>query len=878
VIPIWGHLDEPDRAKFQVVVSFLKGRLMETATLKWALGLKPNQNIERLAVIDALNSRGDQGLNEPWNKAWRLIEEAWRDSRDDGDHDLSVYDVQRRLQSGDRSGSLIFQIANLVTPRLKVEITSDVSWASKRKPRRKSEPSDSLRTQLESGKLVSLELLELGAIQEEAFFLELANALDAALLRGLDIAKRAGCYVGGLNRVYYCSGGEEDGDPDAYHTGIGPCVKLLHAVVARIVELSPKSAKSIVDGWRFLPSPIHQRLWAALARNPALIPSEAIWPFLDELDAQQFWDVDGLPELVELRAKRFVDLDDAARSTILSLIRKGPPRRNWYRAPSGEALKTAKRYCTARELKRLSLEGVALPAEFDQALQDGVIEFPEIAEMTVKNSIPHGIRLHTREANPDPQYDELSGVQRLKALEASLNAARSWEDDPGTRAGDWIRLAGNTGHLLADFETLEDGGDSFPQVWQRFAWAHVSGGEHSQRILNLIERLSDKTVTVAIDAITHWFSCQDKAVVGSEIGLRIWNRLWPLAVGITNEKVRENSEPSLETALRADEDDAKTTKLDTLNNPVGRLVGNFLSQCPSLEADHNGKWPDGPARDMRDIIMEVDGQSKLITRHRLIEGIGYFLKADPDWTKQQLIYPLQSDDKEALILWQAAARRTLFMGALGYIGDEVVKRVADSRLPRETRKSLLFSLTVEAMHAFREKRQPAVPNVRLQQLLRTVEESLRSSAANSVQKYVRDVDNEEPRALIFTTAAKPFLQQVWPQERSLTSRSVSAAFADLPATAGESFCDAVETIARFLVPFDCWSMLDYGLYGADKLQAINTAEMASELLKLLDLTVGQAQSSVIPHDLSEALSTIDAVMPALRVDPRYRRLAAAARR
>ena len=73
-------------------------------------------------------------------------------------------------------------------------------------------------------------------------------------------------------------------------------------------------------------------------------------------------------------------------------------------------------------------------------------------------------------------------------------------------------------------------------------------------------------------------------------------------------------------------------------------------------------------------------------------------------------------------------------------------------------------------------------------------------------------------------------------------------------------------------------MLDYGLYGADKLQAINTAEMASALLKLLDLTVGQAQSSVIPHDLSEALSTIDAVMPALRVDPRYRRLAAAARR
>jgi hypothetical protein len=381
-----------------------------------------------------------------------------------------------------------------------------------------------------------------------------------------------------------------------------------------------------------------------------------------------------------------------------------------------------------------------------------------------------------------------------------------------------------------------------------------------------------------IDAITHWFSCQSKEVVGSEIGLRNWHRLWPLAVRITNEKIREQIEPSSGTALRADEDDAKTARLDTLNNPAGRLVGSFLSQCPSLEPDHSGHWPDGSARDMRDVIMAVEGQSKLIARHRLIEGIGYFLKADPEWTKRELLAPLQADSQEALILWQAVAIRTLWTASLVQIGDDVLKRVNDIRLPRETRRSLLFSLTVEAMHAFRENRQPAVPNVRLQQLLRIVEESLRSSAANSVQKFLREVAIDEPRATIFETAAKPFLLQVWPQERSLTSRSVSAAFADLPATSGDAFFDAVETIGRFLMPFDCWSMLDYGLYGEDKLQTINTPQKGEGLLKLLELTVGQTQSSVIPHDLSEALSKIAEVAPALQDDPSYRRLAAAARR
>jgi hypothetical protein len=877
VTPRWAHLDEPDRAKFQVVTSFLRGRLTEVATLSWAVNLPSNQAVERLAVLDVLNRLGDQILDEPWNKAWRLIEEAWRDSRDGGDHDLSIYDVQRCLQAGDRSGSLIFQISNLVAPRLKIEPARDYPWGPKRKSKRNSEPKDNFRPELHSGKLVNLELLGLGTIVDEAFLLELANILDAALVRGLDVAQRAGCYPGILNRVYYGAGGE-DGDPDSFHEGIAPCTKLLHAVVERISELNPGAAKAIIDRWQLHSSPVHLRLWAAMARDPALIPPESISSFLKDMDDRQFWNIDGFPEVIELRAKRFANLDDGAKLIILKRIHKGPPRSNWYRAPSGEALKTARRFWSVRELKRLSLAGFALPAALDQTIRDGVTEFPELNDMTAENGFPEGVRVRSREANPDPRYDDLTGHQRLKALEDAMNAQRTWEDDPGERAGDWIRQPGNTNHLLTDFETLEDGGNAFPQVWGRFAWAHVSSDGQPERILRLIEKLSDKSVSAAIDAITHWFSCQSKEVVGSEIGLRNWHRLWPLAVRITNEKIREQIEPSSDTALRADEDDAKAARLDTLNNPAGRLVGSFLSQCPSLEPDHNGHWPDGSARDMRDVIMAVEGQSKLIARHRLIEGIGYFLKADPEWTKRELLAPLQADNQEALILWQAVAIRTLWTASLAQIGDDVLKRVNDNRLPRETRRSLLFSLTVESMHAFRDERPPAVPNVRLQQLLRVVEESLRSSAANSVQKFLREVAKEEPRATIFETAAKPFLLQVWPQERSLTSRSVSAAFADLPATCGEVFFDAVETIGRFLMPFDCWSMLDYGLYGEDKLQTIDTPQKGEGLLKLLELTVGQTQSSVIPHDLSEALSKIAEVAPALQDDPSYRRLAAAARR
>ena len=68
-------------------------------------------------------------------------------------------------------------------------------------------------------------------------------------------------------------------------------------------------------------------------------------------------------------------------------------------------------------------------------------------------------------------------------------------------------------------------------------------------------------------------------------------------------------------------------------------------------------------------------------------------------------------------------------------------------------------------------------------------------------------------ARIFRAAAKPFLQHVWPKERSLATPGIAKAFADLPATSGSAFAEAVDAIERFLVPFDCWSPLDYRLYG-----------------------------------------------------------------
>src|SRR5690606_9926852 len=143
-------------------------------------------------------------------------------------------------------------------------------------------------------------------------------------------------------------------------------------------------------------------------------------------------------------------------------------------------------------------------------------------------------------------------------------------------------------------------------------------------------------------------------------------------------------------------------------------------------------------------------------------------------------------------------------------------RATDRRLGRETRGSLLSSLVLESLHAYYEGRGPVIANAKVQQTLRAVDDEVRAITAQTVQRFLSWMGREatiQPRQSadeVFRRAIAPFLENVWPQERSLATRGVSAAFADLPAAAGGAFSEAVSAIERFLVPFDCWSMSDFG--------------------------------------------------------------------
>jgi hypothetical protein len=916
----WAYLDPKDRETFSTVTAFLNKRLAEQGTIDWALKLKPGQRIERIAVEDLLTGPGARDLAEPWASAWRLIEESWSAPQSEGNDGTTIYGIQHRLRAGDRSGAAVSAIVDLVAPRLKVEPIDAWRWKYVKRPRKPKTVEHILSAGLTSGDLIDLNVLELANLDDVAFLTSLANALESSVNHGLDIARRLGWdgqrrlwQLGDLGRAYYVADApraREDGEPDAYHRGIAPSVKLLHAVVAKISRLDPAAAQNIARRWRSNGSPVHLRLWAAMSRKEQITPTDEVADFLTALDQDRFWDVHGFPEITELRAVRFRDMNGEAQKVIVARLQKGPPRDHWPKKADPAEVENARLYWSLRELRRIEVGGGVLPDRAKTWLDAQSAQFAELAEMRIDEGFPGGVIVTSREAKPDGKFDTLSGVERLRALEVALGTGRrGWDDDPAERANDWINQQGNADKVLADFETTNNGGDDFPKVWSRFGWAHRPRQQDGQaqqdaelsakadRVLGLLNQLSDATLSAAIEGICAWLDAWEKQAVKLPLALLIWLRLWPIAVEVTDRKPEEGDEADLSVVARVADDDREPMDLDTLNTPAGKLVGVFLAACPSLPPGAQAFPADSMERQMRDIVIAAEGRSGLIAKHRMIEALPYFLRADPDWAQEHLIAPLLKDGGAALALWRAVARRTHFTKVLETIGAAMAERANDRRLGRDTRRRLVFSLVVESLHAFHEGRAPAVPNQRIQQMLRTLDDEVRASAANAIQQFVRDLsakaatiapeDDEEQEdpasaATLFRAAAAPFLRDVWPQERSLATPGVSGALADLPATSGEAFAEAVDTIARFLVPFECWSMVNYGLYGdegeAKKLAIINDEAKAQALLKLLDLTIGNSEGAVSPHDLTDALDQIRAVEPDLTKKAAFKRLSALSRR
>lgn len=890
-------VSERERSLFIAATAFLEGRLEEREVIDWAL-MPRRRDLEKRAIAFVVDRA--KTLNEPWRSAWRLIEEHWAAQPDDVE--IGVFGVKDMIEAGEISGALISRIVELVRPRLELASFTRSDRSMRRVPKRPKTWRHLFTAGITSGD-DDLGSLTLSSIKSVHFLKELANRLDEVVQQGMDLGRRLGWdeehgfwRLGDLHRVYFVPAEEREPDsdePDRYHRGIAPSVKLLFAVASRLSEIAPQQGRALLERWRANASPIHIRLWAAGAsRMPTLVSGATVADELLQRSARQFWNVSSYPELAEARSGRFKDFPDILASRVIVRVMKGPPASFWPSRNDRERVQDARRYWTARELRRIQLAGGSLTRSAEDFLSRQISAFADLADMRVDEGFSESARADWVKPNPDRRFDALVGAARLEALQTALTTGRrGWDDDPAGRATDWIRDGRHCDDLVSDFEAT-NAGATYPSVWEAFAWGHsIPQGDIevanrlAQRVTALILQLPEQIVRRTIEGLSYWASTWQKRLGLIPDRYSLWQHLWSHSVEATNAQQDPEEPPDLN--IVATSNNEEPSDLDTLNTPTGRLVGVFLEFCPNLAQVPAPFQVDQALRLLRDAVVSAPGRSGLIGLHRLIEFLPYFLSADRTWASEKLLGPLRADNHESIILWRAVARRVRARTVIEEIGALMADRATDRRLGRESRQWLAWILVVDCLHSYWRDEQTAVPKPKVQQMLRSVDDDVRSHAVDAVRRFVlemqapTDTGRLAPEQL-FRKAVRPFLREIWPQERTVTSVGVAKALADLPATCGGAFAEAVQAVEPFLVPFDCWSLLDFGLYGdagdQPKLAMITNRDGAEALLKLLDACVSDVEGAVIPMDLNRALEHVAHLSADLRDLPSYRRLAALARR
>lgn len=881
---LWSDLDERERSVFWMTADFIEGRLCEKSTLAWAIGLSGEieREAERRAVTYRLRDHLAPPLKEPWRTAWDLVEASWSGHEHPDNQHVEAAAIRSRIEQGDRSRQLMGSIIDLVEPRAEVQ---QATWWSGKRHGRPKDVRDLVDASFQSCDVVHPDELGLSNVNDTTFLLDLANALTASLRRGISLGRSMGweddellAWAGPL-RVEWAQDTGSLYEADATSIGMAPVVKLLFAVTVMIADLAPRKVATFLRMWRESELPIDLRLWAALAARPALVSPEDVAFFLEEVDDEKFWQLHPYPEVTSLRARRFGAMAPAARKRIVRRIRRLPPKRHWPRDTPPEALRGYREFWAARELQRIVVCGGSLPAQDESWLEARLVRFEDLASMVADEGFPRGVQIGTRRlVEPDGVYDQLDGDTRLRALEEMLGT--TGEESPGR---EWLRQPNSLSRVISELDAAAKPIE-YPRLLDEILRSHhpTEGDDRdgeAAAMLGVLVKLRPQEVQKIGEGVAEWMDRWDRTVVNHAGWTEVWLRLWPAVVEATNAIYRPEDRGQLNVVAQSADDEEEPRDLDTLHTPVASLINVFVAACPSLTRGGDNPFDGNALGRVRDTLVTCEGQALLIVRHRLVRHLEWFLQADRPWAETHLIAPLLSDEAGRLALWRSVAERQLRRSALEEIGgEEVAKAATNPELGRRTRKGLVFSLVVDSLFAFLYKREPAVEAIRVQQVLRLVEDEIRGDAADTIVKFVRDVSRakEIPRAVLFERAVEPFLKSIWPQERSLATPGVSWALATLPAASGDRFAAAVEAVKRFLVPCACHSMGAYGfsqhVEGLPKLDFVDDEHKAQALLTLLDLTVGTATHAAVPYDLCDALDQIRSVREDLSKHATFRRL------
>ncbi|MCG7403035.1 SIR2 family protein [Caballeronia zhejiangensis] len=800
----------------------------QPAALWWAAGQPPLHSQIRVAIERSLRLEATRYAPEI-RRGWRLLLLSWQ--RKPRQPDLDKYSIEDVAKRDGWSFSLVREAIELYQPYLSAERSFFVRA-----------PASTVKHTLDSVLRLSVAYPR----PHEPFALpnELLEYAITVFRRQLEDAIRLEWEIRGDDHIYLDSIRTDDGDvPNEDAHGLTGHLVTLTRMVLLLAEFDRDAARREVQRWASTDHVFTRlRIWA-FERTDLTTPEE-VGRGLLALDDESFWNSDHEMELLYALRSRWKQLPSPVIASLESRLRSGDIP--WAREHEQRDELVA--FYRLNRLHWLAEHGVSFSFDYNAEMTSLREAAPEWTEKSTRYTAqPHFSKVRSLTTD-----DDASSLERLPISEIlqRAQAIGRHEFDSAVLRRPFSGLVEN--HPMRALAALKDA--TRRNSFHAWAWstllystaAKVRTPRMRRLIGSRLARLLPAWLREIVHPATDWLRENSNALLSDYP--KVFDLVWD----------------ALQSALPGTSEMHKFAGTDrrwvdeSLNSAAGRMM-EALFRSPSLsDLKPDGGLPEAFSARLDQMLgLAADDRRYVIVM--IASKLPWLYQTDPEWVDRQIL-PLSaghSADTDAFwagFLWAARVpQASLYLK----LKQPLIALASHQSLRKEFANCLagilLYGWVRRKDSAYSD---PIISDVELREILIHAGDEFRAWIIWNVQQWIRNADLPLCENLL------PFLEHVWPRQRTVRTAFLSGKLTDLALSAPDRFPDIVKAILPRLVPIHRHSTM---LSRVDVDEIIFT-RYPTILLDLLSVVLS-ADPTTWPYGTGEVLDRL-AMQPEAKDDVR----------
>ncbi len=608
-----------------------------------------------------------------------------------------------------------------------------------------------------------------------------------------------------------------------------------------VVAESPERARIVAETWWDTPYPLFKRLAFFAAAQEQVIPYRRTLSWLLADEGWWLWSVETEREAIRLLVSIAPRIDEAIMADLVEAILNGPPRimfkddiepERWDQIVDGEIW---------LRLKKMNQTGADLSAVGKKRLSELTYRYPQwkLADDD-RDEFPFrlgdGDELRKFIATPKPRRELVKWLKKHPGTD-------HWQEDEN----DWRQRCSNNFATTACALCALAKED----VWPTERWREALQAWAEEKLIKRSWRYMGPVLTGApdevLDSLTHGISWWLQSIAKTfdhyeELFFKLASRILSL-------DYKGNS-------------DTGDPVSQAINHPVGHVTEALLRWWYRRTLEDGQGLPDK----IKTIFSQLcDTQFEKFRHGRVLLAthVIVFFRVDRDWTIHNLLplFDWHNSEIEAHAAWDGflwspriyrplmELFKTAFLDTAHHyslLGNNVGRQYV----------SLLTFVALDRLDTFTAT-----------ELASATRSLPQEGLSEAVDALVRAMEGSgEQRSEYWKNRIIPYLRDIWPKTRDITSPAISKSFAHLCIASQDAFPDALKLLRAWLQPIEYPNSIVHKLCGTEL-----CSKYPEEVLDFLVLIMGDP-SQWPPTDLYTCLKAICSVKPELKTDERFEKL------